>query len=213
MLHSLLVLGAISTGVSTAGLVDILYVDPTVQIESIHYTFDKSISSSRIRYYHPLYPLKDYTGISKPCQQTMCLLQEDVAAALKLANQELRMHGLSLLILVTDDSFKKIVPEESTEQLRHLSGVAVDCTIIDSGSGLEQYLGTDFNNFTSVDLKHLNEQATSYRTMLTSIMKKHGFEATTKKWWHFDIKNWQSYPIVKVDEPEKRLLPIFRPVC
>lgn len=33
-------------------------------------------------------------------------------------------------------------------------------------------------------------------------MHKHGFQVLETEWWHFDIKNWQDYPIIDTNFDE-----------
>ena len=42
-----------------------------------------------------------------------------------------------------------------------------------------------------------SEEAIKNRQMLKYLMESVGFEAISHEWWHYNIKNWQDYPIIE----------------
>ena len=40
------------------------------------------------------------------------------------------------------------------------------------------------------------------RDLLRAVMERHGFTVEPNEWWHFNYKDWQSYPILDISFAE-----------
>jgi D-alanyl-D-alanine dipeptidase len=40
------------------------------------------------------------------------------------------------------------------------------------------------------------------RDLLRRVMERHGFVVEPNEWWHFNFKDWQSYPILDISFQE-----------
>ena len=81
---------------------------------------------------------------------------------------------------------------------RHNRGAAVDVTLVDS-NGVDLVMPTDFDDFTEKsahDYNELPEITIKNREILKSIMEKYGFVSLNSEWWHYDLKNFNDYPVV-----------------
>lgn len=81
---------------------------------------------------------------------------------------------------------------------RHNRGAAVDVSLVDS-NGIELEMPTGFDDFTekaSHDYFELKEIVIKNRDILKSIMEKYGFVSLKSEWWHYDLKNYNDYPVV-----------------
>lgn len=83
---------------------------------------------------------------------------------------------------------------------RHTRGTAVDVTLVDSKSGKELAMPTKFDDFSEKahrDFSKLDSKTKKNVLLLESIMIKYGFVGLKTEWWHFDVANWQDYPVIK----------------
>jgi D-alanyl-D-alanine dipeptidase len=37
-----------------------------------------------------------------------------------------------------------------------------------------------------------------YRALLRQAMEREGFQAYPEEWWHFDYRDWRSYPVLNL---------------
>ena len=81
----------------------------------------------------------------------------------------------------------------------HTRGTAVDLTLIDF-NGNELDMGTKFDDFTK-NAYHLSTDISKIakinRRLLLSIMTLAGFDFYHKEWWHYQLFNASSYPLIK----------------
>lgn len=80
----------------------------------------------------------------------------------------------------------------------HSRGVAVDLTLLDS-EGRELDMGTPFDAFTP--LSHhgntgVSATAQRNRAILLGIMTSSGWDFYRNEWWHYQLFNSRSYPLV-----------------
>jgi len=138
-------------------------------------------------------------------------LQRPAAEALVRAHRNLKKHGYGLLI---HDAYrpwsvtkvfwdatpadKKVFVADPSKGSRHNRGAAVDLTLYDRRTGKAvDMVGTydevtdrsypDYPGGTSLQRWH--------RELLRDAMEAEGFTVYEAEWWHFDYKDWRSYPI------------------
>lgn len=174
-------------------LIDITKVNPTIAIDLRYATTN------------------NFTG-KTVYAKSICYVHQDIAPLLDNIQKELKQYGLCLKIwdayrpVEAQQAFWDIVHDEQyvshpTKGMRvHLRGVAVDVTLIDLKTGKELPMPTEFDDFS--EKAHANytqgisKEAVENRTKLQAIMLKHGFTFLSSKWWHFNKKNWQEYPVL-----------------
>jgi zinc D-Ala-D-Ala dipeptidase len=84
---------------------------------------------------------------------------------------------------------------------RHNRGCAVDLTLYDrtTGKALEMPSGYDeFSQRAYRSYEGGSLVATQNRARLERYMEAEGFDGISNEWWHFDYKDWASYPILDV---------------
>ncbi len=107
---------------------------------------------------------------------------------------------------------------ETPELSNHCHGTAVDVCLTDiSGNNLiypteidayekrfqEQVRDGYFEAFqhhlqkARHDYSEASKEAITNRQELKKIMEKVGFESVSHEWWHYNIKNWQNYPVIE----------------
>lgn len=82
---------------------------------------------------------------------------------------------------------------------RHNRGCAVDVTLC-TLDGNELDMGTGYDEFTELahaDAKGITRDQASHRAILKEIMNSSGFDVLPTEWWHFDLRGWESYPILE----------------
>ncbi len=84
----------------------------------------------------------------------------------------------------------------------HCRGVAIDVTITDR-FGRELEMGTIFDDFRPLahhgnDL--ISEEAQRNRLMLAGVMNVAGFKPLETEWWHYQLPNVSSYPMIQKDK-------------
>lgn len=84
----------------------------------------------------------------------------------------------------------------------HTRGIAIDLTLVDSSTGSELDMGTIFDEFKETAY-HGNAQisieAQKNRLLLLGIMTQAGFDFYDKEWWHYQLFNSKSYPLISGD--------------
>jgi len=119
-----------------------------------------------------------------------------------------------LLEIIPFQGFFAATPERSN----HCHGTAVDvCLTDEDGQPLEYPTAIDayekcfqeqvcaghFDEFKAHlkkarhDYMDASAEAIKNRTRLKELMESAGFEAIAHEWWHYNIKNWQDYPVVE----------------
>lgn len=107
---------------------------------------------------------------------------------------------------------------ETPEKSNHCHGTAVDVCLTDiKGNNLvypteidayegrfqEQVANGYFDEFQKHlikarhDYTETSDEAIKNRQQLKLIMENIGFEAISHEWWHYNIKNWQDYPVIE----------------
>lgn len=84
----------------------------------------------------------------------------------------------------------------------HCRGSAVDVTLYDLATGELLEMPSDFDEFSALgdrDYSDCSEEAAKNARLLESVMKKYGFSAYQKEWWHFS--DTESYPVETFFDP------------
>lgn len=138
-----------------------------------------------------------------------CWLHQDAERRLLLAVRLAAQAGLRLKIL---DAYRS--PQAHEVLCQHISdpryiadpkrgshhsrGVAVDLTLVDD-QGRELDMGTPFDSM--VQASHhfhpeLSPEVHRNRLLLLGIMTQAGFEPLDEEWWHYQMPDARSYPLI-----------------
>ena len=80
----------------------------------------------------------------------------------------------------------------------HSRGVAVDLTLVDRG-GRELEMGTGFDDFTTRShhgALDIPPEAQRNRAILLGLMTAAGWDFYRNEWWHYQVFNARSYPLI-----------------
>lgn len=81
----------------------------------------------------------------------------------------------------------------------HCRGVAIDLTLCDL-NGKELEMGSDFDEFSSLafhSCENITFEAKKNRLILAGIMSLSGFDFYQNEWWHYQLFNPRSYPVIR----------------
>lgn len=187
---SLLLLSLNLAAQNVGNLVNIATINSNIKLD-IRYATENNFTKTKV-----------YTA-------AQCYLCKDIALRLDSVQKELEAKGLGLLIfdgyrpVAATKKFWDLIGDERyvanpAKGSRHNRGCTVDCTLVDKDGNLLA-MGTEFDDFTEKahsTCKDFSKEILDNRKLLRDIMHKHGFQVLETEWWHFDIKNWQDYPIL-----------------
>ena len=143
--------------------------------------------------------------------QARAFLQRPAAEALVRAHRSLQAMGYGLLIhdayrpWYITKMFWDATPQEQREFVadpakgsRHNRGCAVDLSLFDlkTGKPVEMVSGYDeFSRRAYPSYPGGTSLQRWHRRLLRDAMEAQGFRVFEVEWWHFDYKEWRSYPI------------------
>jgi D-alanyl-D-alanine dipeptidase len=177
----------------TADLVDVAALDPAIRLDIRYATANNFLG-------RPVYP------------EARALLQREAAAALLRAHRALREKGYGLLVF---DAYRpwsvtKLFWDETPKAKRafvanprrgskHNRGTAVDLTLYDLATGTEVQMPSAYDEFSArahPDYAGGSAAARAARDLLRAAMEREGFTVEPNEWWHYNWKDWRSYPIL-----------------
>jgi len=143
-------------------------------------------------------------------------LQKDARLALIAVQSALRGKGMALKVfdgyrplsvqqkmwdLVQDERY---VSNPAVNQGRHTRGTAVDVALVDlMGNPLPMPSGfDDFTEKAHRDYAGASAEESANARLLEAVMTSHGFAPFATEWWHFDLQNWKSYPVLNISIEE-----------
>jgi D-alanyl-D-alanine dipeptidase len=188
---------AAAPGSRAPDLVEIVRLDPTIRLD-IRYATTNNFTKT------PVY------------SQARAFLQRPAAEALVRVQADLAPRGYGLLVFdgyrpwaVTKRFWEIASPKEREEGFvanpakgsKHNRGCAVDLTLYDLATGREIEMPSGYDEFTEradPDYAGGTPAQRAARDLLRAAMEKEGFEVDPGEWWHFNYKDWQSYPILDI---------------
>ena len=155
----------------------------------------------------------NFTG--KPIYRNdACYLHADALEGLLRAVELLRTLNLKIKIW---DAFRPLsaqaalykqmpnpayVSDPESGPCSHCRGIALDLTITDH-YGRELAMGTEFDDFRPL-AHHGNDlisvEAQRNRLLLAGVMSVAGFQPLETEWWHYELPDWNNYPIISEAE-------------
>jgi D-alanyl-D-alanine dipeptidase len=173
-------------------LVEITRLDPSIKLDVRYATTNNFLSS--VFYSQP-----------------RAFLQRPAAEAVVRAHRKLKEKGYGLLIhdayrpwYVTKVFWdatpqdKKLFVADPSQGSRHNRGAAVDLTLFDLKTGKPIEMVGTYDETTDrayPDYPGGTSLQRWLRELLRDAMEAEGFTVYEAEWWHFDYKDWRSYPI------------------
>jgi len=192
----------------TADLVELRSLDPTIEYD-IRYATSNNFMGT------PFY------------SSAHAFMQRPAAEAVARASAELRKLGYGLLIhdayrpwYVTKMFWdgtppdKHIFVADPSQGSRHNRGAAVDLTLYNIATGAPIRMTGGYDEMTDRSFP-LYPGGTSlqrwHRDLLRHALEAQGFTVYEAEWWHFDYKDWRSYPIGNLTFEQLAARPPVRP--
>jgi D-alanyl-D-alanine dipeptidase len=176
-------------------LVEIVALDPTVKLDVRYATANNFLR-------RPVYT------------EGRAFLQREAAQALLRAHRALREKGYGLLVFdayrpwsvtklfwdLTPPAHRDFVADPRKGS-KHNRGTAVDLTLFDLATGAEVVMPSPYDDFTArahPGYAGGDPAARARRDLLRAAMEREGFAVEPNEWWHFNWKDWRSYPLLDV---------------
>ena len=146
--------------------------------------------------------------------EARAFLQREPAEALLRAHRALREKGYGLLVFdayrpwsvtklfwdATPKS-KRAFVANPRQGSKHNRATAVDLTLFDLATGLEVEMPSAYDEFSPRAHPGYTggpAEARARRDLLRAALEHEGFTVEPNEWWHFNWKDWRSYPILDV---------------
>jgi len=176
-------------------LVELVRLDPSIRLDIRYATADNIV-------HRPVY------------RQARAFLQRPAAEALVRAQRALLAKGYGLLVFdgyrpwsVTKDFWDSVRKDQRAfvadprKGSKHNRGCAVDLTLYDSATGKEVEMPSAYDETSeraSPDYAGGTAEQRERRDLLRAAMEREGFTVEPNEWWHFNYKDWKSYPILNI---------------
>jgi D-alanyl-D-alanine dipeptidase len=176
-------------------LVEVTSLDPTLRLDVRYATADNFLST-------PVY------------EEARAFLQRPAAEALVRAHRALRAEGYGLLIhdayrpwWVTRVFWDATPPDrrdfvaDPSKGSRHNRACAVDLTLYRLSDGRAVEMPSLYDEMTERAYPAYaggTPEQRALRDRLRSAMEREGFAVFESEWWHFDHRDWRSYPILNL---------------
>lgn len=158
---------------------------------------------------------RNFTG-KKIYTMARAYARKPVAEALKKIQADLQKQGLALKIFDGYRPYSATVLFYETyhdttyvaspyKGSRHNRGCALDLTLIDSKTGKELPMPTEWDSFKKEawpTTPVADPVIRKNRKTLIDAMEKHGFKVNASEWWHFDFIGWQKFAVMDIDFEE-----------
>jgi D-alanyl-D-alanine dipeptidase len=147
---------------------------------------------------------------------SLCYLHSDAISPLEKAIDLAKRQGVKFKIL---DAYRPQSAQEFLWDLypnspyiadpkkgsHHTRGIALDLTLVDATTLQEIPMGTDFDSF--CDKSHhgsldMDDVSMKNRLLLLGIMMSAGWDFYQKEWWHYQLFNPYSYPLIHKNQDD-----------
>lgn len=137
-----------------------------------------------------------------------CFLHQDALAFLERSVILAQKQGLKIKIF---DAYRPAYVQEAlwehapnpdyvtppSKGSHHTRGVAIDLTLVREGKELD--MGTPFDDLTSLshhDSLDISAEVAANRYLLLGIMMSAGWDFYQNEWWHYQLFNARTYPLI-----------------
>jgi zinc D-Ala-D-Ala dipeptidase len=178
-----------------ADLVELVTLDPTLHLDIRYATANNFVG-------RPVYP------------EARAFLQRPAAEALVRVHRALRHEGYGLLIFdgyrpwsITRVFWDVVPPDkrafvaDPAKGSKHNRGCAVDLSLFELASGREVTMPGAYDEMSPRSAPSWTggpASARAARDTLRAAMEHEAFSVEPNEWWHFNYRDWRSYPILDI---------------
>jgi D-alanyl-D-alanine dipeptidase len=146
--------------------------------------------------------------------EARAFLQRPAAENLVQVNNDLKLLGYGLLIFdgyrpwSVTKKFWDMTPKENKifvadpkKGSKHNRGCAIDLSLYELASGKEVTMTGVYDEMSERSYPYYKggtDEQRRMRDLLRTKMEANGFTVYEYEWWHFDFKDWKSYPIENI---------------
>jgi D-alanyl-D-alanine dipeptidase len=181
----------------TPDLVELVRLDPTIHLD-IRYATANNFAKRAVY------------------RQARAFLQRPAAEALVRVHRALAAEGYGIVVFdgyrpwsVTRHFWEIVTPQDRERGFvanpakgsKHNRGCAVDLSLYRLSTGAEAEMPSVYDEFSDrASPKYAGGPAEllARRDLLRAAMEKEGFEVDPGEWWHYNYKDWRSYPILDI---------------
>jgi D-alanyl-D-alanine dipeptidase len=176
-------------------LVEVAHLDPTLKLDIRYATTENFLGV-------PVY------------SEARAFLQRPAAQAVVRAHRALSAFGYGILIhdayrpWYVTKVFWEATPKDKrafvadpAQGSRHNRGCAVDLTLFDRGTGRPVEMTGVYDEMSERSYPNFaggTSRQRWRRDLLRQAMEREGFTVFDVEWWHFDYRDWKSYPILNL---------------
>jgi len=178
-------------------LVELVRLDPTIHLD-IRYATTNNFARRAVY------------------KEARAFLQRPAAEAVVRAHRALAAQGYGIVVFdgyrpwSVTKHFWEIVTQKDRDRgfvanpakgSKHNRGCAVDLSLYWLATGAEAQMPSTYDEFSDrASPKYAGGSAEllARRDLLRATMEKEGFEVDPGEWWHYNYKDWRSYPILDV---------------
>ena len=178
-------------------LVELVRLDPTIHLD-VRYATTNNFAKRAVY------------------KEARAFLQRPAAEAVVRAHHVLAAQGYGIVVFdgyrpwSVTKHFWEIVTQQDRDRgfvanpakgSKHNRGCAVDLSLYWLATGAEAQMPSTYDEFSDrASPKYAGGSAEllARRDLLRATMEKEGFEVDPGEWWHYNYKDWRSYPILDV---------------
>jgi zinc D-Ala-D-Ala dipeptidase len=149
-------------------------------------------------------------------KEARAFLQRPAAEAVVRAHRSLAAKGYGIVVFdgyrpwsVTKHFWEIVTPQDRERGFvanpakgsKHNRGCAVDLSLYVLATGAEAEMPSAYDEFSdraSPKYRGGPQELLARRDLLRAAMEREGFEVDPGEWWHFNYRDWKSYPILDV---------------
>jgi D-alanyl-D-alanine dipeptidase len=178
-------------------LVELVRLDPTIHLD-IRYATPNNFAKRAVY------------------SEARAFLQRPAAEAVVRAHRALAAQGYGIVVFdgyrpwsVTKHFWEIVTPQDRQRGFvanpakgsKHNRGCAVDLSLYVLATGAEAQMPSTYDEFSdraSPKYRGGPAELLARRELLRAAMEKEGFEVDPGEWWHYNYRDWKSYPILDV---------------
>lgn len=149
-------------------------------------------------------------------REARAFLQRPAAEAVVRAHRALAAEGYGIVVFdgyrpwsVTKHFWEIVTPQDRERGFvanpakgsKHNRGCAVDLSLYVLATGAEAAMPSTYDEFSdraSPKYRAGPAELLARRDLLRRTMEKEGFEVDPGEWWHYNYRDWKSYPILDI---------------
>ena len=186
----------VETGKRAADLVELVTLDPTIQLDVRYAGRDNFLVDAGLHAGARLHAAARRRGAGRAPTPSCASAGWGL-----LVHDAYRPWYVTKVFWDATPDDKKDFVADPAKGSKHNRGCAVDLTLYDLRSGEPAVMPSLYDEMSralGARLRRRHRGAARRRDLLRRVMEAHGFTVNEIEWWHFDYRDWEQYPILNV---------------